>query len=74
MCQIRSVFLTVQRRVPTWSQLGKANMMTKDQSLQLLLNLVEQVKTAETDDFFALSQIAGLNPLRDFSEANLSGI
>ena len=49
-------------------------MMTKDKSLQLLRELIERVETADTDDFFDLAHIAGLNPLQDFSEADLGAI
>lgn len=49
-------------------------MMTKEQSLQLLSDLIEQVRNAETDDFLILAEIAGLNPLQDFSGIDLSGV
>ena len=48
--------------------------MISERSLQRLRELIQQIVEAETDDFFELAKIAGLNPSQDFSTANLSGL
>ncbi len=48
--------------------------MNKDQFVKNLESDIEQVLEAETEDFFELVNIAELNPLTDFTEADLSEI
>ncbi len=47
--------------------------MANKESIQKLQDLIQRVVEAETDDFSALVEIAGLDPLQDFAGANLSG-
>ncbi|MFM6036224.1 MAG: pentapeptide repeat-containing protein [Sphaerospermopsis kisseleviana] len=47
--------------------------MANKESIQKLQDLIQRVVEAETDDFSALVEIAGLDPLQDFAGADLSG-
>ncbi|MFM7450605.1 MAG: pentapeptide repeat-containing protein, partial [Leptolyngbyaceae cyanobacterium] len=50
------------------------SMTINDQSFEQLQRQVKLILEAETDDFFELAKLAGLNPLTDFVMANLSGL
>ena len=61
----REWFVAMRQDIENQTQLHQESRTEK---LKRLIN------TADTDDFFELAKIANLNPLKDFSTANLSGL
>ncbi len=56
---------------PTSTIPGQPYQMPSELSYQQLQDLIQLVNEADTEDFFELAKIAGLNPINDFSGADL---